>query len=120
MSVTLSPASPQKLHAAATSGNGGILVLHGQCQNVTIDFESAGTTSGGTLVIEEAYYDPNGPVSAATWSQLGSDVAASGFSGTAKQTVHIVGYSIWALRVRISSAITGGGTVTVTAWGSGS
>ena len=119
MSVTLSPTSPQVLQAAATTGTGGILLVKGQCQNVTLCLESAGTTSGGTVSIEEAYFDVNGPSYGGTWSVLQA-VNASTFSGTAQVMVHVVGYSIWALRVRISSNITGGGTITVTGWGSGS
>lgn len=117
MSYTLTPNQPQILHSATVTGNGGILLLRGHCERVTIALQSDGTTSGGTLTIEEAYYDPEGPVYAGTWSTLGSVINASAFTGTAQSIVHIVDYSVWALRVWISSDITGGGTVTVVAWG---
>ena len=74
-----------------------------------ITFESVNTTSGGTLLIEEATRkDYSG-----TWSQVAS-VSASAFTGGAQQTYHISpsAYAGW-LRVRISSDITGGGKVLV-------
>ena len=116
--TSLSPGSPQLLQAAATAtGDGGILLLRGQCGRVTIALQSVGTTSGGTVQIEEAYYDPDGPVYAGTWSALGTAIAASSFTGGAQTVVHIQDYSIWALRVRVATTITGGGSVTVWAWG---
>lgn len=75
---------------------------------VCITFESVGTTSGGTLLIEEASRrDYSG-----TWSQIASQ-AASGFTGTVQLATHISPNKFSWLRVRISSAITGGGTVLV-------
>ncbi len=80
---------------------------------IAICFQSNGTTSGGTLKIEEAFYPKDGPVYAGTWSQVGSDVSASAFTGTAQQVYHISPNSYQWIRVRISGAITGGGSVTV-------
>jgi len=116
----LTPGLPQQLHDAATTGNGGILLFHGTTARVTIALQSTGTTSGGTLSIEEAYWkDLDGagpdPVYAGTWSVIQA-VSASSFTGGAQLVVHVLG-SVWALRVRISSDITGGGTVSVWAWG---
>lgn len=111
---------------AATTGDGNILYLHGECRNVTIYLQSNGTTSGGTLSIEEAFYETRGggtqtagtpdPPYANTWSVIQS-VNASTFSGNAQLAVHIAEISCMALKVRISSNITGGGTVTVWGWG---
>lgn len=112
---TLCPASPQQLLSAATTGNGGILLLRGQVARVTVVLESSGTTSGGAVSIEEAYYDPTGPVYAGTWSVIQS-VSASTFTGGAQVVVHVTG-SVWAIRTRISSTITGGGTVSAYAYG---
>lgn len=117
MPPTLSPGTPQTLQSLATTGNGGILLVRGQCERVTVVLQSNGTTSGGAVTIEEAYYDPNGPVYSGTWSAIGSAINASSFTGGAQSIVHIIGYSVWALRVRISDTITGGGSVTVVAWG---
>jgi len=82
-------------------------------KDVAITFTSEGTTSGGTLVIEESDQNPY----TGTWSQIGSTINASAFTGGAKQVYHIrMGAGGW-FRVRIATTITGGGTVTVTASG---
>lgn len=77
-------------------------------RDVTVTFTSEGTTSGGTIIIEEsdlASYT-------GTWSQLYSQ-AASGFTGGAKLCLHIeLGAGAW-VRARISAEVTGGGTATV-------
>lgn len=117
MSYSLSPGSPQTLQSAATTGTGGILLIRGQCERVTVVLESSGTTSGGAVTIEEAYYPDDGLVYAGTWSTIGSAINASSFTGGAQLAVHILDQSIWALRVRISSNITGGGTISAYAWG---
>jgi len=114
---TLVPASPMKLQSAATTGTGGVLQPHGRCHFLTFALQSTGTTSGGTIILEEARLDPDvlaGLDYTGTWSQIAS-VSASTISGTAQQIIHTYG-SFWAVRARISSDITGGGTVTVWAW----
>lgn len=74
-------------------------------------FRSVGTTSGGTILIEEADWGPQeGPYSG-TWSQIAS-IAASSFTGGAQSANHISNSAYAYVRVRISSAITGGGTIT--------
>ena len=70
--------------------------------------ESVGTTSGGTLLIEEASRDNY----SGTWSQIAS-VAASTFTGTTQVAYHIAPNCYGFVRVRISSDITGGGKVLV-------
>lgn len=73
-------------------------------------FESfgTGTTSGGTLLIEEA----SRPGYGGTWSQIAS-VLASSFTGLKQIAYHISPNAYANIRVRISSDITGGGTVLV-------
>jgi len=103
------------LQSAATTGTGGLLFIGGICERLTVSLQSTGTTSGGTIILEEApYYDPQGGVFGGTWSQLAS-VSASTINTTASQIQHFEG-SFWAVRARISSDITGGGTVTIAAW----
>lgn len=77
---------------------------------ITIYLRSVGTTSGGTILTEEADWGPlEGPYSG-TWFQ-DATTAASSFTGGAQTAVRLtVGAYAW-VRVRISSAITGGGTI---------
>ena len=79
----------------------------------TVYLTSIGTTSGGTVTIEEADWDGMGGVPyGGTWSIVGTATNASAFTGGAMLAVRLpVGIYAW-LRVRISGAITGGGTVT--------
>jgi len=77
---------------------------------ITIYLRSIGTTSGGTILIEEADWGPNEQVYSGTWSQIAS-IAASSFTGGAQTAYHVTDSSYGWLRVRISSAITGGGTI---------
>lgn len=104
------PGSTDTGPTGVTSGTGPWFDVRGQ-NNLLVTFQSIGTTSGGTILIEET--DAIDDSNAATASQLASQ-AASGFTGTAKLGTHIVlgcgGY----VRARISSNITGGGSVIVT------
>lgn len=77
---------------------------------IVIVLRSVGTTSGGTVLIEEADWGPFEPVYSGLWSQVAS-VSASAFSGTAQSFQHIIDSAFGWVRVRISSAITGGGTI---------
>lgn len=75
---------------------------------------STGSTSGGTILLEEADYDPNvGVVYSGTWSQIAS-VAASSFTGGAQTAYHISPNAYQFVRARVSANITGGGSVSVT------
>ena len=114
MSTTVSPGIVQ-LQSAAMTGNGGILSVLGHSNGITIVLQSTGTTSGGTVTIEHAYYDVNGPAYTGTWSQVAL-VNASDFTGTAQKIFHYPG-SFWAIRTRVSSDITGGGSVSSWGWG---
>ncbi len=112
----LVPTTPKKLLDAATTGNGSVFLPRGQVARVTVILQSTGTTSGGAVSIEECFFEDIGTSPgveyAGTWSLITPAVSASTFTGGAQIVVHISG-SVWALRVRISSTITGGGTVTV-------
>jgi hypothetical protein len=98
--------------SAATSGTGGPIQVQAQ-DELVFYLTSSGTTSGGTIIIEEADYDPNGPVYAGTWSQIAS-IAASTFTGGAQVAYHVSPNAYGFVRARISSAITGGGSISIT------
>lgn len=81
----------------------------GSHKDVCVTYTSEGTTSGGNLKIEESDL----PSYTGTWSEIHTQ-AASGFTGGAKLCVHVeLGAGLW-VRARVSDAITGGGTATVT------
>lgn len=75
-------------------------------------FRSLGITSGGTLLIEEADWGPNELPYSGTWSLIAT-VLASAFSNNVQLAVHVADSSYGWVRVRISSDITGGGSVLV-------
>lgn len=77
---------------------------------IVVFLRSLGTTSGGIIIIEEADWGPQESVYSGTWSQIAS-VAASSFTGGAQLAVHVMDSSYGWVRVRISSAITGGGSI---------
>lgn len=121
MSGRLTPGGPLKLLTAVTTaadGAGRFLLLRGACETITIILQSTGTTSGGTLQIEEAYFDPDTTPGGytGTWSAIGSAINASSFTGGAQLATHVSG-SFWAIRVRVATDITGGGSVSAWAWG---
>ncbi len=76
----------------------------------TIYLRSIGTTSGGTIIIEEADWGPLEAPYSGTWSQITS-ITASTFTGGAQFAYHIPDSSYGWIRIRIGSAITGGGTI---------
>lgn len=108
---------PQRLHDAATTGNGNIYSPKGQSSNVSVALQGTGTTSGGAVTIEECYYDPEVTRGGytGTWSTI-TTVNASDITGGKQVVVHVAA-SVWALRARISSDITGGGSISGWAWG---
>ncbi len=77
---------------------------------VAFYFTSIGTTSGGTILIEEADYTDSTQPYSGTWSQVTS-ISASTFTGGAQIAYHVTDCAYGFLRVRISSTITGGGTI---------
>lgn len=80
-------------------------------QTVAIVLVSNGTTSGGNISIEEAFWTDKQMPYGGTWSVIQS-VAASALTGGAQKIVHVVGpNALFPVRVRISDAITGGGGI---------
>jgi len=117
MSITQPiPFAPFKMQDAATAGNGQTLILSGQQEQLNLWLQSSGTTSGGTISIEEAFFPPETPGFSGTWSVI-TTVSASTITGGAAVMIHSPA-NYWAVRARISSNITGGGTITVYGWGS--
>lgn len=104
---------PTLLLDAVTTGTSVPFQVAGTgLKDLTFTFTSAGTTSGGTLLIEES----DVPSATETWSLLYTE-SASAFSGGIKQAIHIrIGAGMW-VHVRVSSNVTGGGTATVTVTG---
>jgi hypothetical protein len=92
--------------AAATTGTGASVDV-GNGNYVTFYVTGTGTITGGTIILEESDLKSY----AGTWSQLQS-VTASSLSGGVVQAFHFAGAIAW-VRARISSNITGGGTVDV-------
>ncbi len=83
---------------------------------LTVYYTSFGTTSGGTIILEEAdYSDPplHDTPYGGTWSQIESR-AASSFTGSVTLALHLSPAAFGYIRARISSAITGGGSILVT------
>jgi hypothetical protein len=76
---------------------------------LAVTLQSAGTTSGGNVTIEQASYPPDVPYTG-TWSTI-LVVAASSFTGGVQKTINISGLAGTNVRPRISDAITGGGTI---------
>lgn len=78
----------------------------------TVTLLGIGTLTGGTLLIEEADWVPNELPYSGTWSTL-QTIQANTLTGGAQVLVHLAASAYAWLRVRISSAATGGGTVAV-------
>lgn len=82
---------------------------------VSVYLRSIGTTSGGTVIVEEADWGEFEAPYSGTWFQLAS-VSASSFTGGAQSVWRqTVDSAFGFIRVRISSAITGGGSITAVA-----
>lgn len=115
--VQCAPGVVLALNATATDEAQAVLLLGGKCARLTVYVIGTGTTSSGVIEIEEAYYDAEhgAPQYAGTWSTL-QTINASTVTGGAQQAFHFDG-SFWAVRVRISTVIGGGGTITAVAWG---
>jgi len=93
--------------ASTTTGNGTAVVPGPRVKNHSVYIMGSGTTSGGAISIEEA----TDPAYAGTWSVIQS-VNASTVTGTAQSVVHFTA-SCRAIRARVSSNITGGGSIQV-------
>lgn len=94
-----------KLLNAVTTGTSGAVGVNGRSREHTFYIYGAGTVSAGAVTIEEAH-DPN---YSGTWDAVASPVTV--VSSTV-DTVRVTG-AFGALRARVSTAVTGGGTVSV-------
>lgn len=91
----------------ATTGS-VTLDFQGYTTTVTCHCTGSGTISGGTILLEEAESSSY----SGTWSLLAT-VTASDLTGGKVKTLHVVESKYNSIRLRISSDITGGGTVTL-------
>lgn len=99
---------PTTMFTAVTTGTSQWVPVQG-VNDLTFVVSGAGTTSGGTIVLEEA--DTPGPAST-LYTVNASDVTAGG-----KKLVHVeIGAGQYVV-ARIGSNITGGGTVSVSVFG---
>lgn len=92
--------------SAATTGTGEPMAVN-SCKQGTWATEASGTVSGGTIVIEQAVTRSY----AGTWNLLDTIDAANAAAGTEGFGTYpgVIGF----MRARITSNITGGGSVTV-------
>jgi len=90
-----------------TTGNGHPVAVNHVATNHNVCIKGVGTTSGGTISIEEA----SDPDYTGDWSVIQA-VNASDVTSDAQKVIHIVGL-IRAIRARVSSDITGGGSISV-------
>lgn len=107
--IKFSPAviSSSKSLSLATTGTGTTISFH-DCRQVFWTVEGAGTISGGTVKIESAASADY----AGTWNEIDSITASTLTGGAAyANTTPMTGGGFF--RARISSNITGGGTITV-------
>lgn len=109
MNITNTGTGPKFLLDRVTTGTSVPFQVIGGHRDVCVTYTSEGTTSGGTIILEESDL----PSYTGTWSQIESR-AASTFTGSVKLCVHTqLGAGLW-VRARVSSTITGGGTATCT------
>ena len=94
-----------------TSGTSlGVTILG---RDATLYLRSLGTTSSGTIVIEEASWDPSEMPYGGTWSAV-TTINASSFTGSAQLAYHFPSPTPYHyVRVRIGTSIGGGGSVAV-------
>lgn len=71
-----------------------------------------GTIAGGVITFEEASWADDEPVYSDTWSQI-TTMNAADVTGGAQKFVHIAATANAYTRPRISTAVSGGGTVTI-------
>jgi hypothetical protein len=77
---------------------------------LSIFLRSVGATTGGTVLIEEADWGALEQPYSGTWSVI-KTILASSFTGGAQVATHVSNSAYGYVRVRISSTITGGGTI---------
>lgn len=98
----------QVLQSLATTGNGTVYDLGARSLTVSFYLTGNGTTSGGTITYETS----DDPTYSGTWWPLATAVNASDVSSN-KKKVTVVDGCYRCVRARISSDITGGGTISV-------
>lgn len=95
--------------AGVTTGQSRVLEFPSSSY-VTFYLTSIGTTSGGTIVIEEADFAPATVMYNGIWGAI-QTISASTFTGGQQLPVHIMATPYGYLKIRISSPITGGGSI---------
>lgn len=86
--------------------------------NATVYLQSIGTTSSGVITLEEAHWFDDETPYGGTWSTI-TTINASSFTGGAQLAYHLPSPCQYRhFRVRVSTAIGGGGTVVarLSAW----
>lgn len=105
------------LPAAATDETLGLATLSPGYALNTFVIESYGVTSSGVITIEEASWGIADNDYSGSWSAIttvnASDVNTGSATGTAQKFVHVSSTANAYVRPRISTAIGGGGTITV-------
>lgn len=96
-------AGGMKLQSAATTGNGNVVDLRGLAGKYAFIVKPSGTITGGAVQFEEAPEDDY----AGTWEPIGSSVSVT----TDTLDVQQITGRYRAIRARITSNITGGGSV---------
>lgn len=99
------PVQHVKLQSAATTGNGTAVQLNGQGREVTFYIYGTGTVSAGAVQCEESH----DATYTGTWAAIGT---AQTVVSNAVVVVHATACA-GAVRARVSTNVTGGGTVTV-------
>ena len=114
MPKTIMPTGPAVvLDAQSADEAEGIFFIKGTNYYLSVALLGDGVTSSGVITIEEAYYEEGGTPPTA-WSLLGT-VNASDVSQGVQKISRFVG-SHWVVRVRITTEVGGGGTVTAVVW----
>jgi hypothetical protein len=81
------------------------------CTHLAVYVLGVGTTSGGVLTVEEAVWDDDKQVDkSATWSSI-TTINASDASAGVYKAVHLTVAGYGFVRVRVSTAISGGGVI---------
>lgn len=116
MSITQSATKgiPVTLQSVATSGNGTTIAIPTPFRNHKLIVKGSGTIGAGAIQPETA----DSPTYSSTWAPVGGGpVDITGLSGGGEYSIDFIGIYQF-IRARISTDVTGGGSVTVTYVGS--